>query len=315
MQSHARCLIGMENYFLIYLEIGDCFLISLLCSLNAFGGISSYNLTWNECLPEMNKWVCPTPQCRFCGPHSRLHPDMIQATLAADDAMQSTGAIYFYDSFTHVTNINIFPTDIFIVESGMHGSQSTLISHVHSNIMTLKSSFKAQYVHSNIQPKFIWLVSWVPNFPTATGGYDINQLKSIQTLKGNMNCKYYGNYGRVNLELQEIQKFKSELDGIIWLEGTHRIGFAKVGGGDHHNNLGDCLHFCMPGPTDEIARALHWMLVNIANDERDPHEMLSNPNRLLYSPRTTLTDSNTFLYYELTVIICIAFVIVYYTYR
>lgn len=60
-------------------------------------------------------------------------------------------------------------------------------------------------------------------------------------------------------------KINRSFEGILWLEGEEEIGNYTVGQGVGAH--GDCQHLCMPGPPDQIARALSWMLIAIGEED------------------------------------------------
>ena len=59
-------------------------------------------------------------------------------------------------------------------------------------------------------------------------------------------------------------QLEKDIDGILWLQGEESIGDYTVGSGVGAH--GDCLHLCQPGPPDEIARALSWMIIGIVEE-------------------------------------------------
>jgi hypothetical protein len=102
-------------------------------------------------------------------------------------------------------------------------------------------------------------------------------LEQLKRENKNLDCKKNGNSYRLNQELNLIEDIRSDLDGILWLENLNHVGNTKVGGRSG-KNFGDCLHFCMPGPPDDVARALQWMIIGIARNES--HDLKHHHRRL-----------------------------------
>lgn len=63
-----------------------------------------------------------------------------------------------------------------------------------------------------------------------------------------------------------LPQLSRRFEGILRLEGVETLGDYTVGSGVGAH--GDCLHLCQPGPPDQMARALSWMLIAIGEEDR-----------------------------------------------
>ena len=62
-----------------------------------------------------------------------------------------------------------------------------------------------------------------------------------------------------------LPQLSRRFEGILRLEGVETLGNYTVGSGVGVH--GDCLHLCQPGPPDQMARALSWMLIAIGEED------------------------------------------------
>jgi hypothetical protein len=192
--------------------------------------------------------------CIFCGEHSGF----FHSITLLKKFKGKNGMIAYSEKFSELKKYKLNENDIVIVESGMHGEQMALLKRTVEHVNEIKSKYPS---------KIIWMVTWSPNFPTHDGRYNQTELGYMRQRNESLECRHDStSVYRLKREFQIISTIKAKLDGILWLDGTNSLGRAKVGGswsGSH----GDCLHFCLPGPPDEIARALQWMLIGLQKEE------------------------------------------------
>jgi hypothetical protein len=94
-------------------------------------------------------------------------------------------------------------------------------------------------------------------------GQEVESLSSVH-LKFSSG-PYSGGSQRIFTPPSGELKINRSFEGILWLEGEEEIGNYTVGQGVGAH--GDCQHLCMPGPPDQIARALSWMLIAIGEED------------------------------------------------
>ena len=99
------------------------------------------------------------------------------------------------------------------------------------------------------------------------GAYDDKYLDEYFRKNGhNVGCRDWVNDTRGRGEWKMLrgaighgEKQGKILDGVVSLTGLDALGQTKVGAGV--GSRGDCTHYCMPGPVDQIARALYSMIL------------------------------------------------------
>jgi hypothetical protein len=216
-------------------------MLSLSCFLHSKNQILSSEITWHPCGNAAFPWSCQrSEKCILCGQHSGFTKFSIQLKNQTDYG----GMISFSEKIDDMLKQSYQSGDVVVVESGLHGEEMELINQLFHNIQQLRSKIDSdQYL---IMPKIIWMVSWVPNFPTTFSNYNRTELSQLKSHDQSLNCKEKSTSYRLEKELSALNDIKPHLDGIIWLQDTDNQGLVKVGGANGEN-YGDCLHFCMPG--------------------------------------------------------------------
>ena len=70
--------------------------------------------------------------------------------------------------------------------------------------------------------------------------------------------------GRASEEREILKAHGAEVVAVLELEGIENLGSAKVGAW-LSGGLGDCQHYCLPGPPGAYAQALYALLLATAN--------------------------------------------------
>jgi len=234
--------------------LGDSLLrqvmISWICMLNKLGRISDedMHIDWPVC-EKRGLWPCHgTLNCISCGPHSGANT--ISVTVSS--GKNSSFHMVYPANLTKLTE-----RDILVTEAGVHSK------HIGEAIKELESKLQLGFenVPSEKRPTIIRMVTFSPHFKSRTGDYDTEELEALKNnqtdKKGDSRgCKAERSDKNQELELGSLPPYDR---AVLWLDGTNSLGKAKVGGSV--GAYGDCQHFCMPGPTDEIARALEWLTI------------------------------------------------------
>eukprot|EP00588_Corethron_pennatum_P031624 CAMPEP_0194345768 /NCGR_PEP_ID=MMETSP0171-20130528/105042_1 /TAXON_ID=218684 /ORGANISM="Corethron pennatum, Strain L29A3" /LENGTH=189 /DNA_ID=CAMNT_0039112793 /DNA_START=668 /DNA_END=1239 /DNA_ORIENTATION=+ len=137
--------------------------------------------------------------------------------------------------------------DILVTEAGVHTKP------IEEALKELESKLQLGFenVPSDKRPTIIRMVTFTPHFKTKTGDYDTKELEALKNNKTAPRVVAERNDSNQQVEFRTLPPYDRS---VLWLDGTNSLGKAKVGGSV--GAYGDCQHFCMPGPTDEIARAL-----------------------------------------------------------
>jgi hypothetical protein len=149
-----------------------------------------------------------------------------------------------------ITSTVFRPIDFVVFEN--YGNQNDGKKNFESDVYSL---------HGQNTPKIILLPRWLSQFPLSGGEYDPKKLEILRRSGTSLSCSADGSKLAENRIIADLLSLNESVDGIIWLDGLNNLGNAKVGEGS--GPYGDCLHFCMPGPADEVARALYWLILGI----------------------------------------------------
>lgn len=231
--------------------------IALACHLSA--GIERYDVKWPRCGIKSKEWPCHSQaNCVKCGPHSGFHGAYVHLL---------GGSTIVYQ--TQIRAKALRPSDILVVEAGVHGDLNAAIQGQIHFIEALGTFL------SEKNGTVIWLVTPPEAFPSSSGNgnYDATFLASQREssrASGHIyspGCEASVPPWRSEGEWRELHGHRggilpsSMLAGVVELAGLNHQGHAKVGGGV--GSFGDCQHYCMPGVPDLMARAVFAMLVAI----------------------------------------------------
>eukprot|EP00588_Corethron_pennatum_P010895 CAMPEP_0194267530 /NCGR_PEP_ID=MMETSP0169-20130528/2015_1 /TAXON_ID=218684 /ORGANISM="Corethron pennatum, Strain L29A3" /LENGTH=429 /DNA_ID=CAMNT_0039008399 /DNA_START=72 /DNA_END=1361 /DNA_ORIENTATION=- len=235
--------------------LGDSLLrqvmISWICMLNKLGRISDedMHIEWPKC-SKKKVWPChSTLNCITCGPHSGS--DTISVLVSS--GKNSSFRMVYPANLEKLTE-----RDILVTEAGVHSKT------IENALKELEAKLQLGFenVPSNKRPTIIRMVTFTPHFKTRTGDYDTEELEALKNNKAaqgdfsSPGCRAESKDRNKQVEFSSLPPYDRS---VLWLDGTNSLGKAKVGGSV--GAYGDCQHFCMPGPTDEIARALEWLTI------------------------------------------------------
>jgi len=231
--------------------LGDSLLrqvmISWICMLNKLGRISDedMHIGWPKCGgPGLRSWPChSTLNCITCGPHSGSESISVKVSSGTNSSFH----------MVYPANLEkLTERDILVTEAGVHSKT------IEEALKELESKLQLGFenVPSDKRPTIIRMVTFTPHFKTKTGDYDTKELEALKNNKTALGCVAERNDSNQQVEFRTLPPYDRS---VLWLDGTNSLGKAKVGGSV--GAYGDCQHFCMPGPTDEIARALEWLTI------------------------------------------------------
>ena len=221
------------------------------------------------------------PRCVECGPHSYA----ANATLT----LPNGGAIMYRHAtwLTHggadaVGGYQPRQGDVVVIEAGVHGKPQHVIDEA---LGVSKMVLDRQHgVHGAAT---IWMETPTQHFPAVTAAQKIlagsyqarfsSSSSGTSTPGSGSGClPYLTRNERSELEWAALHNTSSSssssssesdvferLHGVLSLTGMHMLGASKVGRDALDISPGatlDCTHFCLPGPTDELARALFSMI-------------------------------------------------------
>jgi len=156
---------------------------------------------------------------------------------------------------------NPLSTDVFIVETGVHGNDP----HAMAKGRLLGVVTKLLRANSTV----VWLITPQDAFKSASGNglYNATFLANEAARSGKTNtCVKSTPAARSAGEWQALHEetsITSKLAGVVELDGLNDQGDAKIGGGV--GTHGDCQHYCMPGVPNILARAVFAMLLAVLN--------------------------------------------------
>lgn len=242
--------------------------ISLVCSLESSGQVQELEVDW-ACSPGLPEaWRCSTPNCVACGPHSGFHHmrARLRPQQSRDDGLDGDVSLqYWYregndrvsqDAIEHLKRV-IGPDDILFVQAGVHGTREKATERMLGLVTDILNLPNLQMQ----RPKIIWIATYDQNFPTKTGEYNQAQMN------GSHRCSPHSTLHRASFEKYMMASKASQIfDGFIFLKGMNKLGGAKVGS-VNHGRFFDCTHFCLPGPPDKLADAVHTYLVSTGSRE------------------------------------------------
>lgn len=197
---------------------------------------------WTVCGERI--WPChDTVNCITCGPHSGFHFGGIVVKIG--------DGVEFTLRYGDVNYETLTAADVLITQVAVASKQVT----------NALNGIEAARIHWNPEnlPSIFHFVTWGSHFKTPTGSYDPVVLARLEQQAGGLALLGCENRTRSDRIQEELDYVTDKVDGVLWLDGSNELGKAKVGGtvGAH----GDCLHFCLPGPPDEIALALETMII------------------------------------------------------
>lgn len=221
-------------------------LISWSCSLGSrpgFTKLENIDANWAVCGPN-RLWPChDTVNCIKCGEHSGFTFGGVM--IIGRDNTRFT-LLYGDVNYTALTSDHVIVTQVPVLK----------IDRTSPSLEALKEA-STQWKPDN-KPSVFHFLTWGSHFKTETGAYDVGALQKLEDQVGETARGCEARTRRDNVK-GELAYVADRVDGVLWLEGTNDLGKAKVGGttGAH----GDCLHFCQPGPSDQIVLALEWMMI------------------------------------------------------
>lgn len=221
-------------------------MIALLCAAHSSTQGEVFTKTviaWPKCPRE---WPCHgVNNCITCGPHSGT--GFMAVTLAG-------GAVFTFLDHKNAEAILISEAvtsdDVIIISSSIHGDRA-------GNTLKMMKLARDHLSSANL----IWFVAWSPHFPTSTNEYNVTALQRLVDNGTRLTCRTTAPSQIQDTEIESVQDIADILDGVLWLPAMNDMGDYKVGG--HVGAYTDCQHYCLPGPPDEMARALYTMLTQI----------------------------------------------------
>jgi hypothetical protein len=221
----------------------------LICDMHAMGLLASLPITWISC-SENRPYPCHgTMHCIQCGEHSGA--EEFTAHLIGG------GSLRFVWSHKMDVDLGSDTSRIDLV-IGQRWQES-----VDERFMDNFYDFRLQ--HSLPVPKLVIFFSYGAHFVNGgelynegdhqpSGIYNETYLSEVRRSRGVVPCLRSAGSDPTWYDSNHAVFKKWVPEGYIWLQGTNDLGDAKVG--NAVGKFGDCQHFCLPGPTDEIARGL-----------------------------------------------------------
>lgn len=224
-------------------------LIGLLCDMHAMGLITSLHVEWTSCASNQQYPCHGTMHCIQCGEHSGTYNFT---------AYFPGGGSFRYVAAERATEILANDSSRIDFVVGQRWGSS-----VDEGAMETFYEFRKR--NSLPIPKFIAYFSFGSHFVNGgtlyddgarypSGKYNETFLSQLRHKKGTVPCLRYVGEDQLWSDSSHPIYTKWQPEGYVWLAGTNKLGEAKVG--TAVGKFGDCQHFCMPGPADEIGRGL-----------------------------------------------------------
>jgi hypothetical protein len=251
---------------------GDSFIrqvfLAWSCLLHRRGWVKSMHIPWRQC-EGRGHFPCGDRKTVFrrmkncipCGEHSgTLDPITIELF---GGTLLTSGKMFEASDLQNLTT-----NSILIMAPGAHGDAQT--SGLRQKFALQKAM--DEYWHENI-PTMIHIVTWESHFGTPDRRF-VPPKQLMGTLKeridGGEHIPCHDTYDgdRFQNEYNLLESMIDHIDGILWLDGTNNQGRSKVGvGNGPRGSMGDCQHFCLPGPPDQMVRAMETLLIQLLSEK------------------------------------------------
>ena len=219
--------------------------IALACALAAEGAIESSHVPWRACVPAPSGG-------RACGEHS--FATYLTIGLGGGGSVLHRDVAWFHERYEPS------PGDCLVVQAGVHNETrahpTRAAERLLEEMLALVQRERASSAPDGKNPMLIWAETPAQHFVSEDGAgvYD----PELSTRHKGSPCVDAVPDTRSRAEWSLLRQHPALLDrlhGVLALSGTNELGAAKFG-------VGDCTHYCLPGPPDVIARALYTMLLS-----------------------------------------------------
>ena len=218
--------------------------IAAACRLHAAGRVVGTQVDWPAC--GTKEWPCHrSTNCVRCGPGSGFFSANVTLAGGAELRTVSTdapgGAVAFFG--------DVRRGDVVVVEAGVHGWSPFATAR---RVLAAARPLLARAV------RVVWVVTPQDAFLSRRGDGRFERAY-LQAHRGG--CLTSVAPSRSSEERRALRAESWALDGlwgVVDLAGLADQGDLKVGRGA--GALGDCQHYCLPGPPDALAAALGTML-------------------------------------------------------
>jgi hypothetical protein len=243
---------------------GDSFIrqvfLAWSCLLHRRGWVKSMHIPWRQC--EGRHFPCgDRKNCIPCGEHSgTLDPITIELF---GGTVLTSGKPFEAADLQNLTNDSIL-----IMDSGAHGNAQRSGQRQKAALQKVMDEYWHDNNNNNI-PTMIHVVTWESHFGTPDRRFVppkqlTGELKERIGGGEQIPCHETYDGDRFQDEYNVLKSMMDHVDGMLWLDGTNNQGRSKVGvGSGPRGGMGDCQHFCLPGPPDEMVRAMETLLIQL----------------------------------------------------